>query len=131
MNLSAVAIRRPVFTVMMTVALLVLGWVGFRSLGTDLFPDVSFPVVAITVPYPGASPTEIETLVTKPIEDSVVGLNQIDRVRSFSREGSALVFVLFDLGVDVTEAATEVRERVSQVRYKLPTGVGGRRLPPE
>ena len=121
MTLSSVAIKRPVFTVMVTVAMLVLGLVGFQRLGSDLFPDVSFPAVVVTIPYPGASPAEVETLVSKPLEDAVVGINGIDRVRSFSREGSALVFVLFDLGVDVTEAATEVRERVSQVRYKLPT----------
>jgi hydrophobe/amphiphile efflux-1 (HAE1) family protein len=122
-NLSSIAIRRPVFTVMVTVAILVLGLVGLTRLGTDLFPDVSFPAVAITVPYPGASPTEVETLVVKPIEDAVVSINGIDRVRSFSREGSALVFVLFHLGVDVKDAATEVRERVSQVRHKFPDDV--------
>ena len=115
MNLSSIAIRRPVFTVMVTVAILVLGLVGLQRLGTDLFPDVSFPAVAVTVPYPGASPTEVETLVVKPIEDAVVSINGIDRVRSFSREGSALVFVLFHLGVDVKDAATEVRERLSEL----------------
>ena len=120
MNLSAIAIRRPVFTVMVTVAILVLGWVGFKRLGTDLFPDVSFPAVAVTVPYPGASPTEVEALVAKPIEDAVVSINGIDRVRTFSREGSALAIIMFHLGVDVKDAAMEVRERVSQVRYKFP-----------
>lgn len=120
MNLSAVAIRRPVFTVMMTVALLVLGWVGFRTLGTDLFPDVTFPVVAVTIPYPGASPSEVETLVTKPIEDSVVGLNQIDRLRSFSREGVSQTLIIFKLGKDISEGATEVREKVAAARWKLP-----------
>ena len=83
MNISAIAIRRPVFTVMVTVALLVLGLVGFKSLGTDLFPDVTFPAIVVTVPYPGASPSEVENLVTKPMEDGVVSLNGIDRVRSF------------------------------------------------
>jgi hydrophobe/amphiphile efflux-1 (HAE1) family protein len=120
MTLSSIAIKRPVFTVMITVAMLVLGLVGFRRLGSDLFPDVSFPGVTVVVPYPGASPAEVESLVSKPIEDSVIGINGIDRVRSFSREGSAMIFVLFNLGVDVTQAATEVRERVSQVRYRLP-----------
>lgn len=120
MTLSSVAVKRPVFTVMIMVGLLVLGLVGFRRLGSDLFPDVSFPAVVVTVPYPGASPEEVETLISKPMEDAVVSINGIDRVRSFSREGSSLVFVLFELGVDVNEAATEVRERVSQVRYKLP-----------
>src|SRR6187399_231899 len=121
MTLSSVAIKRPVFTVMIMVGMLVLGLVGFKRLGSDLFPDVSFPAVVVTVPYPGASPKEVETLVSKPIEDAVIGINGIDRVRSFSREGSSLVFVLFNLGVDITNAATEVRERMSQVRYKLPT----------
>lgn len=120
MNISAIAIRRPVFTVMVTVAILVLGLMGFRRLGSDLFPDVSFPAVVVTVPYPGASPAEVETLVVKPLEDAVVSLNGIDRVRAFARDSSAVVFVLFNLGVDLSESANEVRERISQVRYKLP-----------
>jgi len=123
MNLSAIAIRRPVFTVMVTFAILVLGFVGFSRLGMDLFPDVSFPVVAVNVAYPGASPTEVENLVTKPIEDSVVSLNGIDRVRSFSREGLSSTIVIFKLGTNLPEAATEVRERVAQARFKLPQEV--------
>lgn len=121
MNISAIAIRRPVFTVMVMVAVLVLGFVGYRKLGTDLFPDISFPVVVVTVPYPGASPNEVENLVTKPVEDAVISLNGIDRVRSFSREGASQTMVIFKLGVDLPDAATEVRERISQIRYKFPT----------
>ncbi len=120
MNISAIAIRRPVFTVMVTVAILVLGLMGFRRLGSDLYPDVTFPAVVVTVPYPGASPAEVENLVIKPIEDAVVSLNGIDRVRAFARDSSGVVFVMFNLGVDVAESANEVRERISQVRYKLP-----------
>jgi len=120
-NISAIAIKRPVFTVMVTVALLVLGFMGFARLGSDLFPDVSFPAVVVTVPYPGAGPAEVEQLVSKPLEDSVVSINGIDRVRSYSREGSSMLLVMFNLGVDVKDAATEVRERISQVRYRLPT----------
>jgi multidrug efflux pump subunit AcrB len=119
-NWSAIAIRRPVFTVMMTVALLVLGVLGLRRLGTDLFPDVTFPVVTVTVPYPGAGPGELETLISKEVEDAVVSLNGIDRVRTYSREGVSLTMVIFKLGVDLPEAATEVRERVAQIRYRLP-----------
>ena len=75
MNISAIAIRRPVFTVMVTVAMLVLGAVGFARLGTDLFPDVSFPAIAVTVPYPGASPAEVENLVTKPVLQRILREN--------------------------------------------------------
>ncbi len=123
MNLSAIAIKRPVFAVMVTVALMVFGLLGLSRLGTDLFPDVSFPVVVVTVPYPGASPSEVEQLVSKPIEDSVVSLNGIDRVRTLSREGMSQTIVLFKLGVDIQEAATQVRERVAQTRAKLPDEV--------
>lgn len=121
MNLSEIAIKRPVFTVMVTAALMVLGVMGYKNLGTDLFPDVAFPVVAITVPYPGAAPGEVEQLVTKPLEDAVVSLNGIDRIKTYSREGASQVIVLFKLDVDIQQAATEVRERVAQTRYKLPT----------
>src|SRR5437870_13083483 len=82
-NVSAIAIRRPVFTVMVTVALMVLGFMGLSRLGTDLFPDVTFPVVVVNVQYPGASPSEVEQLVSKPMEDAVVSLNGIDRMRTY------------------------------------------------
>ncbi len=123
MNLTALAIRRPVFTVMVILALLVLGLTGLSKLGTDLFPDVSVPVVSINVVYPGAAPSEVETLITKPIEDAVVSLNGIDRVTSSSRESLSTVVVLFKLGTNVEEAATQVRERVAQIRASLPTDV--------
>ncbi len=123
MNLSSIAIRRPVFTVMMAVALLVLGILGLKRLGTDLFPDVSVPVVTVNIAYPGAGPREVETLVTRPVEDSVVSLNGIDRVRTYSREGLSSTVVMFKLGVDLSEAATEVRERVAGIRALFPDEV--------
>ncbi|HEY0712588.1 MAG TPA: efflux RND transporter permease subunit, partial [Polyangia bacterium] len=120
MNLSSIAIKRPVFTTMTMAAVLVLGIMGFNRLGTDLFPDVAFPAVTVSVVYPGAGPTEVENLLTRPIEDAVSGLNGIDRVRSFSREGLSQVWVLFKLGRDLDEAANEVRERVLQQRNRFP-----------
>ncbi len=123
MTLSSVAIKRPVFTVMVTLALVVLGLVGLTRLGTDLFPDVQFPFVAVTTVYPGAGPADVETQVTKPLEDAVVSINGIDKVRSFSREGVSLVILVFKLDVDPQQAATEARERVAQARFKLPTDV--------
>ena len=123
MNLSAIAIKRPVFAVMVTLALMVFGAIGLSRLGTDLFPDVSFPVVVVNVPYPGASPSEVEQLVSKPIEDAVVSLNGIERVRTQSREGLSTTVVVFKLGIDIQEAATQVRERVAQTRARLPQEV--------
>ncbi|MBM4376405.1 MAG: efflux RND transporter permease subunit [Deltaproteobacteria bacterium] len=123
MNLSEIAVKRPVFTVMVAFGLMVLGLVGLTRLGTDLFPDVSFPVVTVTVVYPGAAPAEVETLVTKPLEYDIVSLNGIDRVMSNSREGVSTVIALFKLGVDIEEATTQVRERVARNRIKLPADI--------
>lgn len=120
MNLSAIAIRRPVFTVMLMAGLLILGWTSYRRLRVDLFPDVSFPVVSITVPYPGASPADVESLVVKPLEDAVASLNGIDRVMASAREGSAQLALLYKLDTDTKEAAQSARERVAQVRYLFP-----------
>jgi hydrophobe/amphiphile efflux-1 (HAE1) family protein len=123
MNLSAIAVRRPILSVMATVAILVLGGLGLARIGVDLFPDVTFPVVSVTVPYPGASPGEVESLVTKEVEDAVVTLNDLDRVRSFSTEGVSRTVVVFKLKVNLEDAATRVRERVAGIRYKLPRDV--------
>ncbi|MGE0791951.1 MAG: efflux RND transporter permease subunit [Sandaracinaceae bacterium] len=120
MTLSEVAIKRPVFTTMVSVGIVVLGVMGLFRLGVNLFPDVQFPVVTITTIYPGASPSEIETQVTEEIEDAVVSIAGIDQLRSYSSEGVSNVVVIFDLDVDPIESATQVRERIAQVRALLP-----------
>lgn len=124
MNLSAIAIKRPVFTVMVTVALMVLGVMGLSRLGTDLFPDITFPVVVVNVPYPGASPREVEQLVTKPLEDAVVSLNGIDRLKSTSREGLSSVILIFKLGVDLQRGDAGARTRGADALQAAARGEG-------
>jgi hydrophobe/amphiphile efflux-1 (HAE1) family protein len=121
MNLSGLAIRRPIFMSMVVLFFMLLGFVGLSKMGTERFPDVSFPVVVVNVAYPGASPNEVEQLVTKPIEDAVVSVNGLDRLQSQSREGVSTVIILFKLETDVKQAAIEVREKVAQMRFRLPT----------
>ncbi|MBS2021354.1 MAG: efflux RND transporter permease subunit, partial [Deltaproteobacteria bacterium] len=120
MTLSDVAIRRPVFTSMMALCLIVLGVMGFKSLGTDLFPDVTFPVVVVTTVYKGAGPGEIETQVVKPIEDAVAGIAGIDKLHSYSRENAGQVIVQFKLTESLDRAVQEVRDKVSGAVSKLP-----------
>ena len=84
MWISDISIRRPVFATMVIVSFMVLGVVSMTRLGIDLFPEVNFPFVNIHVVYPGASPEEVETLVTRPIEDAVAGINGVKRVISTS-----------------------------------------------
>src|SRR3954470_23876223 len=120
MSLSDVAIKRPVFTSMMALCLIVLGIMGVNRIGTDLFPDVTFPVVMVSTIYKGAGPGEIETQVTKPLEDSIAGISGIDKIHSFSRENASTVMVQFKLSESLDRAVQEVRDKVSGAQYLLP-----------
>ncbi len=123
MTLSDVAISRPVFTTMISAAIVVLGIMGLTSLGVNLFPEVSFPIVTVQTVYPGASPPEVEREVTERIEDAVVSVAGVDRIQSYSSESVSQVVIMFELDVDAMEAATQVRERVAQIRAQLPRDV--------
>jgi len=122
-TLSEVAIDRPVFTTMVSVAIVVLGVMGLMTLGVNLFPDVQFPVVTVTTIYPGASPDEVEREVTERIEDAVVSVAGVDRIQSYSSESSSNVVIMFEMTADPMESATQVRERVAQIRATLPRDV--------
>jgi hydrophobe/amphiphile efflux-1 (HAE1) family protein len=123
MWISDVSIRRPVFATMIIVTFMVLGIVSMTRLGIDLFPNVNFPFINISVVYPGASPEEVETLVARPIEDAVAGINGIKRVLSRSSESFANVGLELQLEVDPQNAAAEVREKVAAIRYRLPKDI--------
>ncbi len=123
MWISDISIRRPVLATMFIVSFMVLGIVSMSRLGIDLFPDVSFPFVNVTVVYPGASPEEVETLVTKPIEDAVAGINGVKRVQSRSTDSLSTVGVELRLEVDAQNAAAEVREKVAAIRGRLPKDI--------
>lgn len=122
MTLSDVAIRRPVFTAMMCLTLIVLGFLGYRRLGTDLYPDVTFPFVTIRTVYPGASPQDVEEMVTRPVEDAVSSIAGVDKVFSASRENVSLVFIQFKLSVALAEAVQGARDKVGVAQGQLPLG---------
>src|SRR5919108_2092561 len=120
MWISDISIRRPVFATMVIMSFMVLGVVSLTRLGIDLFPEVNFPFVNISVVYPGAPPEEVETLVTRPIEDAVAGINGVKRVVSSSTESFSRVGLELRLEVDPQAAAAEVREKVAAIRNRLP-----------
>lgn len=123
MKLSDVAINRPVLTTMATVAVLVLGGLAIFRLGLDLLPDVSFPVVTIVTPYPGADPGEVEWQVTRPIEEAVSTINGVDEIRSYSRESMSTIVVMFKMDADSRLANSDVRDRIAMIRGELPRDV--------
>ena len=87
MKLTEIAIRRPAFITMIFVTLAVLGIFGYSRMGVDLLPKMDWPFVSIVTVYPGAGPKEVESLVSKPLEEAVSGINKLDNVRSYSYEG--------------------------------------------
>lgn len=113
-------IRRPVFTTMLVMVLVVFGVTSYPTLGIDLYPDIEFPIVNVTVTYTGASPEEMEGLITKPIEDAVSSVAGIKTLSSVSREGISQTSIEFELGTNPKLAANDVREKVAGVRRRLP-----------
>jgi HAE1 family hydrophobic/amphiphilic exporter-1 len=103
--------------------MLVVGVAAMQKLGIDLFPDVNFPIVTVTIPYPGAGPGEIETLVSKPVEDEVSTISGIKRVTSKNVEGVSVVVAEFRLEIDIKYAEQQIRDRIGAVKAKLPTDI--------
>jgi len=122
MNISDIAIRRPVFTAMLSVAILVMGFLSLGRLGTDLYPPVTFPFMTVQVVYPGASPADIERDVTRPLEDAVAGISGIETLQGFARDSYTLLLLKFALGTDLEAATNAVRDRIGAVEGKLPAG---------
>ncbi|MFN0172601.1 MAG: efflux RND transporter permease subunit [Bryobacteraceae bacterium] len=122
-KLAEICIRRPVFATMLIMALLVLGLASYGRLGVDLFPKIEFPIVTITTTLRGAAPEEVETQVSKRIEEAVNTISGIDELRSISAEGVSQVFVTFVLEKDSEVAAQEVRDKVSAIQRDLPNDV--------
>jgi HAE1 family hydrophobic/amphiphilic exporter-1 len=122
MRLSDVCIRRPVFSTMLIVSLVVLGLASYRGLGLDLFPKVDLPTITITTRLPGASPEEVETQITKPVEEVVNTINGLDELRSTTSEGTSQVLAVFRLEKDPEVAANDVRDKVGTILAKFPEG---------
>ncbi|MBS0208636.1 MAG: efflux RND transporter permease subunit [Planctomycetes bacterium] len=122
MSIWDICIRRPVFTAMLVTAPIVLGLASYFRLGVDLFPNVDLPVVTISTTLRGASVEEMETQVTKPIEEIVNTVSGIDELRSTTREGISQVTIQFVLEKNGDVAAQEVRDKISTIMAQLPQG---------
>ena len=120
MILSKMAVDRPVLTTVMVAAILVLGVFSYFRLVVDLFPEVDFPFVTVTTIYPGAGPEEVESQVSKRIEDAVSTIAGIKRMDSINRESISMIFIEFRLGVDQDQAGIDVKEKVEQILNQLP-----------
>src|SRR5262245_16715827 len=122
MKLAEVCVKRPVFATMLVSTVVVLGIFSYTQLGIDLFPKIDLPTVTVQTRLPGASPEEIESQITKPIEEVINTISNIDELRSTTLEGTSIVIVQFSLDKDADVAAQEVRDKVATVVGRLPRG---------
>lgn len=120
MKIADVSVRNPVFAAMMASALIVLGFFSYRQLGLDLMPKTDVPVVNVFVNLPGASAEEVETTLTKPIEEVVNTISGIDELRASSDQGSARVNITFTLERNIEAATQDVRDKVSTIVARFP-----------
>ncbi len=123
MWLTRLALRNPVFILMMSLMTVVLGFVSLRRLSVDLFPEINVPVIRVSTFYAGAGPTDIEKAITEPLERAVSASPGVDRVESLSRQGFSSVAVWFNYGVNLDNAQFEVSQRVAQILNTLPPGI--------
>lgn len=123
MSLSEFSIRRPVFTVMITLVAIAVGIVSVSRLPIDLMPEITFPTLNISTSYENTGPEEIEQLITRPIEEAMSAVPGVEEVFSVSSEGSSSVRVMFSWGIDLDAAADDVRERLDRVIPRLPEDV--------
>ncbi|MBI3401036.1 MAG: efflux RND transporter permease subunit [Acidobacteria bacterium] len=120
MQLAEVSVKRPVFAIMMTAALIVLGAVSYESLGLDLMPKTDAPVVSVQANLPGASAEEIETTITKRIEEAVNTISGIDELRASSDQGNSRVTITFTLEREIESATQDVRDKLAQIVNQFP-----------
>lgn len=123
MNLPRLAVHRPVSTLMASLIVVILGWVALTELAIDLMPDLEFPTVTVTTLYPGAGPEEVETLITRPLEQVLSSVSGFERLSSRSLEGSSSIRVQFTWGADLDVAVDEMRQAIDKVRNTLPDGI--------
>src|SRR5215831_9480879 len=120
MKIANVSINRPVFAIMMSLALVTLGIFSYRTLGVDLMPKTDQPTVTVQIPLPGASAEEIESSITKRVEENVNTISGIDELRTNSNIGNMNAQITFNLERDMESATQDVRDKMAQAQQLFP-----------
>ena len=122
-NMSAWAIRHPISPIVLFVVLLFMGIVAFVRMPITLNPDIAYPLVLVEVLQPGAAPTEVETQILQKVEGSVAGIGNIHNITSLALEGTARIYIEFNIGTPIDRAVADVRDAVAKIRVQLPEGI--------
>jgi HAE1 family hydrophobic/amphiphilic exporter-1 len=122
-TIPELAIKRPAFVVMVFSALAVLGIFSYTQMGSDLLPKMSWPMVLVSTPYPGAGPKEIESQVSKPIEEALASLPGLKSLRTYSNENYSFAWLEFTMSTNTDDALRDVERKISVVKASFPSDV--------
>ncbi|HQW93144.1 MAG TPA: efflux RND transporter permease subunit, partial [Ferruginibacter sp.] len=120
MNISEISLRRPVMSMVLSIIIILFGFIGFKFLGIRDYPAIDPPNISVRTSYPGANSDIIESQITEPLEKAVNGIAGVKNITSSSSQGSSNINVEFELGSDLEAAANDVRDKVSQATRSLP-----------
>ena len=122
-NFSKITIKRPVATIMITLMVVVLGISAILGIPRDLMPNIELPVAMVITNYTNASPEEVETMVTVPVEQALASVEGLDEMMSYSMEGMSVVVIAFQMDLDMDFATLNMREKIAMISDYLPDGV--------
>ena len=120
MNISELSIRRPVLATVLTIIIVIFGFIGYNTLGVREYPSVDNPIISVSCSYAGANADVIESQITEPLEQNINGIPGIRSISSVSQQGQSRITVEFELSVDLETAANDVRDKVSRAQRFLP-----------
>src|SRR5690625_7565118 len=123
MNLPKLAVERPVTTIMVFLAVVVLGIASLTRLPVDLFPEIEPPIISVITSYPGAGAEDVERNVSEPLESVLATVSDLKEITSTSEDNVSLIILEFDWGVDLNVATNDVRDQLELIRTSLPDDV--------
>ena len=123
LNISAWSIRTPMPSIVLFIILIILGIMSFRALPIERFPNIDFPLVAVTITQAGASPSELETQVTKRVENAVASITRVKHIASSITDGVSTTTVEFQIGTSTDRALNDVKDAVARIRADLPSTI--------
>ncbi|MDI6850164.1 MAG: efflux RND transporter permease subunit [Candidatus Saccharicenans sp.] len=123
MSLSEFSIKRPIFVIMLTLVVIVLGFISLSRIPIDLMPDITYPTLNVSTSYGNTAPEEMEQIITRPIEEALSSVPGVEEIYSVSSQGSSTVRVMFAWGTDLEEAANDIRERIDRIIGRFPEEV--------
>ena len=123
MTISDIALKRPVGSIVLSLVIILLGFVGYSFLGVRLYPAIDPPIISVRTYYMGASSEIIESQITEPLENSITGIEGVKSISSQSMVGTSSISVEFEVGSDLEKAANDVRDKVSQAMRSLPQDI--------